>query len=80
MRRGRRQPVATRGAERAQAGAPPGLRKFQRNLQVGRSELRPCTLRPFDQAQRVRAEIFREAGTQPFGWIIETIKIKVIQV
>lgn len=36
--------------------------------------------RPFDQADSIRTEVFTQAGIDKLFWIIETIKIKVIQV
>ena len=37
-------------------------------------------LRPFDQTDRVVAEVFGKSRRFPFAWIGEPIKIKVIEV
>ena len=50
------------------------------DVEVRRREQRARPLRPFDEAQGIRSEVFPEARAYPFRVILEPIKIKVIQV
>lgn len=57
-----------------------GMRKREPDLQVRWREQAGGTLRPLHDAQRIRREVLPESCILPFLVLLETIKIKVIQV
>jgi len=62
----------SRREERASHGKP--------DVQVGGGQIGDGLLRPFDQADAIASEVFVQACIQIFFRLIESIKIKVIQV
>ena len=76
----RREACATRRGPRREAKRAAGTVHRQGQLEVDDRQPRRDTLRPFDQAYRMRLEVFGKARGFPFIRIVETIKIKVIEV
>jgi len=54
--------------------------KIDADDEVGRRHMARRLVRPFDQTDRIFAEIFSETGIDKLFRMVETIKIKVIPV
>src|SRR5690606_15094192 len=71
--------IAVRAQARLASGPfIPG--QAQMDLEVGRGQRRARLLRPFDQADRIAAEVVEKARIDPILVTFEAIKIKVIEV
>lgn len=52
----------------------------QAQPQVGGRQITACTFRPFDETDTLALEVFVESRIKVFFRLVESIKIKVVQV
>jgi len=62
----------------SKTGDAAGPAELQLDFQVGRGKESGGTLRPLDDAERIRTEVLPEPRAYPFFLVFEPIKIKMI--
>jgi hypothetical protein len=62
------------------AGCAPRAINAESDMEVRRRQIGCRPLRPFDQTDAITSEVFLKTRIQVFFWLVESIKIKVIQV
>ena len=61
----------------------PGVRipgKTESDLQIGLGDVAMGFVRPFDQTDGIVPKVFAQTGILKLTWVVESIKIKVVEV